>query len=207
MQKLNLFLTRMIKDFPVTSILILLNTIMLIVTLAQGGFTIGNLYYLGGLVPVAVTQNHEYYRIVTSMFLHGGIVHFLLNMYALYYLGRNLEYVIGTWKFTLVSVVGGLGASFAILLFTSDTSLTIGASGMIFAIVGALLVLTLTRKQWFRPQAIRQIQLLVVLNIVLTFTLNNISVSGHIGGLLVGFILMFFLAPDTPHFIEKRYRT
>jgi len=75
---------RSLKQFPVTSVLIIINTVMLIYTLITGGFTTTNLVGLGGLVPIAVREYGEYYRVITSMFLHGSIMHFIFNMYALF---------------------------------------------------------------------------------------------------------------------------
>ncbi len=195
---------RSLKQFPVTSVLIFINILMLIYTLITGGFTTGNLIDLGGLVPVAVTEFGEYYRVITSMFLHGSILHFFFNMYALYILGRNMEMLIGPYKFILITMIGGIGAGVSVVFFSPDVSLTIGASGFIFAIIGALLYLTFTRKRWFHPRSINSIRFIVLLNIGITFVIPNISVAGHLGGLIMGVLLMIPLIPDIPYFVKRR---
>lgn len=193
-----------IKQFPITSMLLAMNILMFIYTLATGGFTTENLYDLGGLVPYSVLEFHEYSRIITSMFLHGSFMHFFFNMYALFILGRSLEVVTGPYKFILISLVGGVGSAIAVVFFSPDVSLTIGASGMIFSIIGALLLLTFVRKRWFRPNAIKNIRFIVLLNIGITFIIPNISVAGHIGGLIMGALLMFVMVPDIPYFLKHR---
>ncbi len=179
------------KKAPVTSIIIILNTFMLLVTLVTGGFTSLNLLYLGGLWAPLVRAG-EYYRIITSMFLHGSVIHYVSNVViGLYVLSSALERIIGSKKFFFIYLLGGIGSGL-LVTFTTD-HLTIGASGAIFAALGALLYITIYRTDLMSKQEIQSIRSLVIINIVFTFLGSNISISGHLGGIITGFILSYLL--------------
>ena len=179
------------KKAPVTSIIILINTFMLLVTLATGGFNVTNLVNLGALWAPLVNAG-DYYRIITSMFLHGSIIHFIANIIiGLYVLSSALERLIGSKKFLVVYLLGGIGSGL-LVTFTSN-NVTIGASGAIFAALGALLYITIYRKDLMSNQEIQSIRSLVIINIIFTFLGSNISIAGHLGGITTGFILSYLL--------------
>lgn len=194
-----------IRLAPATVILLFINTIMVILTLFYGGFKINVLLKLGGLYPPLVTEYEQYYRIITTAFLHGSILHFLMNGLALFYLGGELERLIGWFRFIIIYFLSAIGASIATILL-SPNSVTIGASGAIYGIVGALLVLTFTRKEWFHPVQIRSLRNLIIVNLVFTFLMPSISTEGHIGGLIIGFIVIQFLTPHEPYLYKKNLR-
>ena len=130
----------------------------------------------------------EWWRLVTAAFLHYGPFHLAINMYSLFFAGTLLEHVIGRWRFLLLYVGSGIaGSAGAILL--SPNSVTVGASGAIFGILGALFVLE--RRGNITTGG--QIAGLIVINLIFTFAVANISVGGHIGGLIGGVILMWLL--------------
>lgn len=188
---------------PVTFVLIAINLVFFIITIFAGGFDTTTLSKLGAIVPVYITQNHEYYRILTAMFLHGGFIHFLMNMYALYFLGRSLEKSIGPWKYGLLYFLSGIGSGLFVVFMSQSDSVTIGASGAIFGIIGALLLITYIRKDWFTPHSIQSIRIMVILNLVITLTVPNVSAAGHLGGFIVGLALGYFLIPKRPYFMRK----
>ncbi|GAA1040944.1 rhomboid family intramembrane serine protease [Virgisporangium ochraceum] len=128
------------------------------------------------------------YRLVTAMFIHYGIVHLLLNMWALWMLGRNLEAALGPVRFLALYLLSGLGGSIAAYLF-SPGSITAGASGAIFGMFAALFVVL---KRLRRDTS--SVVPVLVINLVLTFTIPNISIAGHLGGLLVGALVAAGLA-------------
>jgi membrane associated rhomboid family serine protease len=130
----------------------------------------------------------EYYRLVTSMFLHYGLVHLLLNMWALWVLGRALEAVLGPVRFFVLYMLAGLGGSVAAYVF-SPNSLTAGASGAIFGLFAALFVVM--RRLGRDTSAVVPI---LVINLIFTFTANNISIAGHLGGLVVGGVVAAIMA-------------
>lgn len=195
------------KKNPVTFVLLSLNTIMFFVVLFNGGFTTDSLINNGGLLPRLVTDNNEYYRLLVSMFLHGGLFHFLMNSYFLYYLGSFTEKLLGSTRYAIIYMISGLGASVAVWLYSDPTVVTIGASGALYGIMGGLLILTFIRAKWFSPYGIRSIRMISIINIIFTLTLSAaISVQGHIGGLISGIILTFLFIPDNP-FSKQRYQT
>jgi rhomboid protease GluP len=187
---------------PITTIFLILNFVMVILTLFYGGFKINVLLKLGGLYPPLVTEYNEYYRLITTAFLHGNIIHFLLNGFALFYLGGELERLIGGIRFIIIYILSALGASIATVLL-SPNYVTVGASGAIYGVVGALLVLTFTRKEWFYSTQIRALRNLIVINIVFTLLMPSISTEGHIGGMIIGFIVIQFLTPNQPYLYKK----
>lgn len=135
----------------------------------------------------------EWYRMITSGFLHYGILHLLMNMYALYLLGRALEPATGRLRFGLIYGVSLLAGSFGALLLSPD-SLTAGASGAIFGLMGAIFMAHRAQGLAFRDSPLLGV---LVLNLVITFGLPGISIGGHVGGLLGGLFtgwLVFDLA-------------
>lgn len=131
----------------------------------------------------------EWYRMATSGFLHYGILHIALNMYALWILGRAVEHFGGRLRFGIVYAVSLLAGSLGALLLSPD-SLTAGASGAIFGLMGALMA-----GQRAQGVALRSSPLIgvLVLNLVFTFGFPGISIGGHLGGLVGGAIAGFVL--------------
>ena len=187
----------------VTRALIGLNVAVYVAELAQGAgvnATQGSIYQNGVLIadgrkfantiappgfpgtPVGVAH-HEYWRLITAAFLHYGPLHLLLNMLALYWFGTLLERRIGSGKYLLLYVVSGLAGS-AGALIASPLKPTVGASGAIFGILGAGFVLERRGDYVFGGSALG----IIVINLVLTFTIANISIGGHIGGLIGGVV-------------------
>ena len=138
-----------------------------------------------GYDPAGVTHG-EWWRLLTSAFLHYGPIHLALNMVSLYFAGSILEQVIGRWRYLLLYVVSGLAGAAGALLWSPDAA-TAGASGAIFGILGALFVLE--RRGIISTGG--QVAGLIVLNLIITFAYSSISRGGHIGGLIAGVVLMF----------------
>lgn len=180
------------KKAPVTSIVIIINLIMLFVTFIYGGFNPYTLLRLGALWSPLVLENDEWWRIITSMFLHGSVMHLLGNaIIGLYVLSSSLERIIGSKKFALIYFISGIGAGL-LVTFTSD-ALTIGASGAIFGALGSLLYIGIYRKDLMSAQDIQSVRGLVLINIIFTFLVANISIAGHIGGIATGFLLSYLI--------------
>ena len=142
---------------------------------------------LGQAIGVA---EGEYYRIITGGFLHSGLIHLGLNMLALFFLGALLENAIGAWRFLAIFIVSLLGGSLGALIL-SPNDLTVGASGAVFGLMAAAF---LEARDRGRHDVASQIGFYVVINLVFTFSVPNISVGGHLGGLLAGGVLTLFLA-------------
>jgi membrane associated rhomboid family serine protease len=170
-----------------TYALIALNVIVFIAELGGGGGAGsleggGNLISDGGLLGPAVADEGEWYRIVTSGFLHAGPLHLFLNMFVLYILGTLLEEGIGTVRLIGIYLVSLLAGSFGALLLDPD-QLTVGASGAVYGIMAATFLIA---RQRGVEQLASQIGLWVVLNLVFTFSVPGISIGGHLGGLVGG---------------------
>ncbi|MET0698899.1 MAG: rhomboid family intramembrane serine protease [Mycobacterium sp.] len=132
------------------------------------------------LWPPAVADG-DYYRLVTSAFLHYGIVHLLFNMWALYVIGPSLERQLGQLRFGALYALSALGGSVVVYLFSPLTSATAGASGAVFGLFGATFVVAKRLKL-----DVRGVVMLIALNVVITFTVPSISWQGHAGGLITG---------------------
>ena len=150
---------------------------------ATGGGGIGSSSLLqdGSVSRFAIDQG-DYWRLVTAGFLHTGLIHLLFNMFALYILGGMLEPAIGRLKFGLVYFVSLLAGSFGALLF-EPVAATAGASGAIFGLMGAAVVVMRDRGVSVMESGIG---LWIGLNLLITFTIPGISIGGHIGGLVGG---------------------
>ncbi len=176
---------------PATMILIAANVIVYVITAAQGGginLPGGKLFYDWALQGAAV-QNGDWWRLVTTMFLHGSLLHIGFNMLALYWLGTIVEQAIGTWRFLLVYLVSGLAGSAGALWFSSQLAVTVGASGAIFGLIGALLILEYLSTGSLMGQAM----VLILVNLAFTFAVPGISIGGHLGGLAGGIVATYGL--------------
>lgn len=141
----------------------------------------GGLYTRWNLSPVAVVYLHDYTRLLTGAFLHINVLHLFVNMWALYVLGPPLENLLGRWRFLAVYVLSALGGSVAVVLIAPLNQAVVGASGAIFGLFGAALLL-------YRQLRIDPTWLgtTLLINLVFTFVLPFVSWQGHLGGLVVG---------------------
>lgn len=138
------------------------------------------LFQYGSLVPGLVADG-EWWRLITSGFLHFGPIHLLFNAFALFVIGRDVEGILGRARLLTVYAVSLLGGSAAVMLFSSPASQTAGASGAVFGVMGALAVLAL-RLRVPATQAFG----LIALNVVISIAVPGISLVGHLGGLVAG---------------------
>src|SRR5947208_889040 len=176
----------------VTRALIAINVAVYVAELAQGSGvngTRGSIYEHGVLIARAIDSNGhlvgvgygDYWRLLTAAFLHYAPFHLLLHLVGLWWFGSLLEQRIGSGKFLLLYVVSGLAGSAGALLLDPLVP-TVGASGAIFGILGAGFVLERQRDYVFGGSALA----IIVINLIFTFSISNISIGGHIGGLIGG---------------------
>jgi membrane associated rhomboid family serine protease len=176
---------------PITSVLIAINVLVYLITVGQGGGISspgGRLFQDGALFGPLVADG-DWWRLFTAMFLHASLLHIAFNMFALWLFGSVVERSVGPLRYLLVYVASGLAGSAGALIATPN-AVTVGASGAIFGLLGALLVLEYLQTGSFAGQAMG----LIVINLALSFAIPNISIGGHIGGLVGGVIGMFGLA-------------
>jgi membrane associated rhomboid family serine protease len=171
----------------VTKILIGINVAVYALNLAQGSSlsrTSGWLFDEGALVvlsPWGGVGDGEWWRLITAVFLHGSLIHIGLNMVVLWIIGAPVEEALGRGRFLAIYLISGLAGSAGALLFDPN-AITVGASGAIFGILGAALVLEQQRNYVLGGSALS----FLVINLIITFAIPNISIGGHLGGLAGG---------------------
>ena len=153
-----------------------------------GNVSVQALYAAGALVPLAVTQDHEYWRLVTGAFMHASLVHIAVNMFSLWFLGRFLESAMGSWRMLFVYAVSLLASGWGVVHFSNPLDVTVGASGAIFGLFGALFALGLKLGERGMQLVKANIGILV-LNLAFTFFVPGISKAAHVAGLLAGFLI------------------
>jgi membrane associated rhomboid family serine protease len=174
---------------PITKALIAINVAIYLITASQGGgFNNpqggpGTLYYKWVLFGPYVPHG-GWYRLVAAMFLHGSVLHIAFNMWALWVIGTPVEQYLGRARYVGLYFVSGLAGAAGALLQTPLTPV-VGASGAIFGILGAMLILEWQITGRFAGQAMS----LIVINLFLSFLIPNISWGGHVGGLIGGILI------------------
>jgi rhomboid protease GluP len=146
----------------------------------------------------AVVDSGEYYRLFTSMFLHAGIEHLFFNMFSLFIIGRAIEWVFGWQRFLLVYLLGGLGGSVLFALTLDRNGSGLGASGAIFAIWGAEMVFLYRHRNQLGSYAkmqLRNIVVVALLNLFIGAANPMIGTWAHIGGLIGGAVLTWWVGP------------
>jgi membrane associated rhomboid family serine protease len=174
----------------VTTILIAINVVVFVGQMIGGGIggTDGTLFQKGALYGPLVADG-EWWRMITSAFLHGGLIHLAFNMLFLWWFGRRLEAYVGPARYLGIYLVSALAGAAGALLVEPNVP-TVGASGAVFGILGAGLVLERGKGiAIFGGQAL----FLIVVNLALSFVLSNVSVGGHIGGAIGGALAMLAL--------------
>jgi rhomboid protease GluP len=180
----------------VVLIFIALNIAMFIAEVGYGGSTNPlTLHRLGALEPSAVRYRHEYWRMLTALFLHFGPLHLVFNLYALYVIGPGLERIIGSVRFALYYLLAGLGSSVGILLLHLNEQL-VGASGCVMGVVGVWAGYLLRhRHEPFAGRRLRNIVLIVAIQTAFDLSTPQISMAAHLSGLATGLLLGLLLPP------------
>jgi rhomboid protease GluP len=179
---------------PATITLIVINALAFAWLLLTGNPASASSLLLHGALEGGLVQRGEWWRIVTGAFLHGGWLHIAFNMFALYQVGTFVEYVAGPWRMLAVYAIAMVGSGLAVVYYT-PSDVTVGASGAIFGLFGALVAIGIRLGKQGRS-LIGQTLPIIVINLVIGFSLPNISNAGHIGGLICGFIAgLIILSP------------
>jgi rhomboid protease GluP len=200
-QPVALFGSGAMRPTLVVLIFIALNIAMFIAEVRLGGSTNPEtLHRLGALEPFAVRFRGEYWRMLASLFLHYGPLHLLFNLYALFVIGPGLERIIGPVRFATYYLVAGLGSSTGVLLLglrdLSRSEQLVGASGCVLGIVGVWAGYLLRhRNEPFAARRLRNITMVVGIQIAFDLSTPQISMAAHLSGLATGVVLGLLIAP------------
>lgn len=176
----------MYKKPTITYILIGIMCIlfMLMVVFGDGSTDIKTLYNFGGLI-----KNGSPIRLITSMFLHIGIVHLVMNCWALKVLGSQIEKFYGHLKMFLIFIYSGLIGNLVSVLLMNENVISAGASGAIFGLMGAMLYFALNQRTYMAEALRKEILPVIIANILLGFMITGINMYAHIGGLIGGMLI------------------
>ena len=171
-----------IKKPVITYLLIGICILMFIITYL---FQREDIFILGGNIK-DLTRNGEYYRLLNCIFLHGGIIHITCNMYSLYIIGTQLESFFGKIRYLIIFLLSGICGSVLSLAFSNSNSISIGASGAIFGLLGAILYFGYHYRVYLGNVLKNQIIPIILLNLGIGFIVSGIDNFAHIGGLIGG---------------------
>lgn len=174
-----------IKLYPIVSTLIGINVIIYLLITVLG---ISNyVFNIGASINFYIAEG-EWWRIITSMFLHAGFFHVLFNMFSLFLFGPELEKIAGKLRFLTIYFLAGIFGNVATFVFEDGYYASVGASGAIFGIFGGFAALVYyTRKTM--PQLKQIMMPIIIISVIFTFLTPNVNVWSHLGGLLTGFLL------------------
>ncbi|MBL6835199.1 MAG: rhomboid family intramembrane serine protease [Candidatus Nanopelagicales bacterium] len=141
-----------------------------------------------GMWPVGIVTGDEWYRLLTSAFLHGSFLHIAFNMYVLFALGPTLERILGHVRFTALYLLSALGGGVVSYFFSDITTVSVGASGAIFGLMGALVVAGRRLRY-----DVTQVLVLLGINVVIGFLAPGIDWRAHLGGLVTGALVAAIL--------------
>lgn len=190
-----------LKDFirsrqRMNLIIVVINIIVFVV-LSVLGDTGDSMFMLGhGADYAPLVATGEYYRLVTCMFLHFGAEHLFSNMLVLIFLGDTLEQCVGKIRYLLIYLLGGIAGNIVSVWFalrTEDFAVSAGASGAVFAVIGALIYLVIRNKGRLGNYSGQRLMMMAVLSVLQGLTAGGVDNCAHIGGTIAGFVLAFLL--------------
>ncbi|MGR6899028.1 rhomboid family intramembrane serine protease [Rummeliibacillus sp. BSL5] len=181
-------LSQYILLYPMISIIIGINIAVYLIGLIP---PLGLNIVIKGAAANYLIADGEYWRLLTSMFIHGGFFHLLFNMFSLYVFGPELERLAGKLRFFTIYFVSGFMGNVVSYLIQPANYVSYGASGAVFGLFGAFLALVYyTRKTM--PQLKQIIMPIVVISVIMTFLQPNVNATAHIAGLVTGLIIGLF---------------
>jgi membrane associated rhomboid family serine protease len=185
----------------VTKALIASNVVVFLIEIGQssGGLSPSGSFIADWALYGPAVANGEWWRLLTGAFLHASILHIAFNMLMLWWFGQALEAALGRTRFLGVYLVSALAGSAGALVVT-PTEFTLGASGAVFGILGAGLVLERRQIYVFGGGAL----FVVILNVAFTFAVSHISIGGHLGGLAGGMLAVLALSAAGRHPVYGR---
>ena len=174
-----------IRFYPVVTFFLAVNIFIYLLTIVPG---IGSIVFNAGIGVNGLISAGEWWRLITPMFLHGGIMHILFNMFSLFVFGPELEKVAGRLRFLTIYMLAGLFGNLATFFLHGPEYAHVGASGAIFGIFGAFAALVYYTKNVL-PQLKQIIIPIIIVSVIMTFSQSGINATAHIAGLIVGFLI------------------
>lgn len=175
------------KKIVVTYVIMAICAVVFLLTYILGkGSTDGYTLYQFGAVMSSAVRNGEIWRLLTGTFLHAGFIHLFANMYSLFIIGSQLETFVGKRKFVFIYLISALSGSLMSCIFSD--SLSVGASGAIFGLLGSMLYFGYHYRLYLGSVLKNQIIPIILLNLFLGFSLSGIDNAAHIGGLIGGIL-------------------
>ena len=153
------------------------------------------MYTKGAMFAPAVLEDGEYYRLLTAMFMHFGIRHIMNNMLVLFVIGDNLERALGHVKYLIFYLLCGIGSNWVSMMAHSTDTMTVsaGASGAIFGVVGGLLYVVTANKGRLEDLSTRQLVIMIFFSLYLGYTSTGVDNTAHLSGLVIGIVLAIIL--------------
>lgn len=174
-------------------IIVLLCGIFLLEVAYGGSENARTLLNLGATFNPLIASG-QWYRLFTAQFLHIGLTHLFSNLVMIYYLGANLEQVLGHWRFLALYLASGVGGNLLSFAIGGDTTIGAGASTALFGLIGAQIILGFSNRNYpIMAYFGRQAFFLAVFNLVIDMFIPEIDLVGHLGGLITGVMLTFVL--------------
>jgi membrane associated rhomboid family serine protease len=189
-----------------TSIFIGINVGVFVLMCLAGGFAVTSvdpeiLKGFGAKQNDLIVQHHEYWRLITSIFIHIGVIHLLLNNYALWIIGQEIEQIYGSARFVVLYLVTGVIGSLASFFFNPHAT-SAGASGSIFGLFGVMATFAFRYRKEIPPMLSREIRRrvlpIIAINLVFGFSVRIVDNAAHIGGLLSGVVLALIIPYKRP---------
>ncbi|MFM9277931.1 rhomboid family intramembrane serine protease [Paenibacillus jiagnxiensis] len=180
-----------IRYYPVTCLILLANLVMAGLVLLNGGFNTNTLVELGAQLNMGIYDT-QYWRYVTSIFLHGGFSHLFFNSFAILVFAPPLERLLGSVRYLVLYLCAGVvGNIISDAYFTSISQITvsIGASGAIYGIYGAFLYIALFQRNMMDEASRKTLYSLLILGVIFSLAVANINWMAHFGGLISGFFI------------------
>ena len=184
------------KKAYVNGLLIALNVLFFLYLEITGSSENAYFMYTKGAMSVpAVLEDGEYYRLLTAMFMHFGIRHIMNNMLVLFVLGDNLERALGHVKYLIFYLLCGIGSNWVSMMAHSTDTMTVsaGASGAIFGVVGGLLYVVTANKGRLEDLSTRQLVIMIFFSLYLGYTSAGVDNTAHLSGLVIGIVLAIIL--------------
>lgn len=200
--------TENFKDFlrfyPLVSGIVAINVLLWLIT-AVFSLPIGRLIYELGIGINALVDQGQYWRLVTPIFLHGGLFHLVFNSFSLVLFGPALEQMLGKFKFLLAYLLTGIAGNFFTYFINPEAFyFHLGASGALYGLFGIYAYMTVFRKDLIDPSSAQIITVILVIGLIMTFLRPNINVYAHVFGFIAGVALGPAILTNTRPFSSWR---